>query len=86
MCTWRTPTTSSLWNRIQYSSAALDPTNVVAFGDAENDVDMFRLAGASVAMGQADEATKSAASFVSKPNFEAGVAYAIRRLLDRGAL
>jgi Cof subfamily protein (haloacid dehalogenase superfamily) len=65
---------------------ALDPTNVVAFGDAENDVDMFRLAGASVAMGQADEATKSAASFVSKPNFEAGVAYAIRRLLDRGAL
>lgn len=64
----------------------LDPANVVAFGDAENDIDMFQLAGASVAMGQADDATKSVASFVSKPNFEAGVAHGIQRLLERGEL
>ena len=64
----------------------LDPAAVVAFGDAENDVDMFRIAGASVAMGQADAATKSEATYVSKPNTEAGVAHAIHRLLDRGRL
>ena len=65
---------------------ALEPENVVAFGDAENDIDMFQLAGASVAMGQADDATKAAASFVSKPNFEGGVAHGITRLLERGTL
>ena len=65
---------------------AIEPASVVAFGDAENDIDMFRLAGGSVAMGQADEATKSVASFVSKPNYEAGVAHGIERLLARGEL
>ena len=64
----------------------LDPATVVAFGDAENDVDMFRLAGASVAMGQADAATRSAATYVSRPNTEAGVAHAIHRLLENGKL
>ncbi len=59
---------------------------VVAFGDAENDIDMFRLAGASVAMGQADAATKAAATFVSKAHAEGGVAFAIWRLLERGTL
>ena len=62
------------------------PREVVAFGDAENDVDMFRLAGASVAMGQADAATKAAATFVSKTNTEGGVAHAIWRLLERGRI
>ena len=64
----------------------LDPGSVVAFGDAENDVAMFRLAGASVAMGQADAATQSAATYVSRSNTEAGVAHAIHRLLERGEL
>ena len=57
---------------------------VVAFGDAENDIEMFVAAGASVAMGQADEATKRAATFVSSPNTEAGVARAVDRLLREG--
>lgn len=64
----------------------LESDSVVAFGDAENDVDMFRLAGASVAMGQADDATKSEATYVSKPNTESGVAHAICRLLERGEI
>jgi len=68
------------------SHLGLDPKEVVAFGDAENDVDMFRLAGASVAMGQANAATRAEATYVSKPNTEAGVAHAIYRLLHRGAL
>ncbi len=64
----------------------LDPDDVVAFGDAENDLAMFRLAGASVAMGQADAATRAAATYISKPNTEGGVGHAIFRLLERGTL
>ena len=60
----------------------IEPGQVVAFGDAENDLDMFAIAGASVAMGQADDATKAAATFVSTPNTEGGVAHAIWRLLE----
>ena len=54
---------------------------VVAFGDSGNDVEMFKVAGASVAMGQADDDLKSAATYVSAPNDQDGVAVAVERLL-----
>jgi Cof subfamily protein (haloacid dehalogenase superfamily) len=57
------------------------PGEVVAFGDAENDLAMFRMAGASVAMGQASEAVKQAATMVTAANVDDGVALAIERLL-----
>lgn len=57
---------------------------VVAFGDSENDLEMFRAAGASVAMGQADERTRAAATAVTGRNDEAGVAQAVERLLATG--
>jgi 5-amino-6-(5-phospho-D-ribitylamino)uracil phosphatase len=57
------------------------PAEVITFGDAENDVEMFRISGASVAMGQADERTKAAATVVTARNDEAGVARAVERLL-----
>lgn len=60
--------------------------DVVAFGDAENDVEMFRVAGASVAMGQADAAVKAAATAVTLRNDEAGVARAIEKLLATGSV
>jgi Cof subfamily protein (haloacid dehalogenase superfamily) len=66
--------------------AGIDPAQVIAFGDAENDVEMFKVAGASVAMGQADEYTKSHASTVTLTNEEAGVAHAINAYLDTGKL
>ncbi len=56
----------------------------VAFGDAENDLEMFHAAGAAVAMGQADDVTKQAATFITLPNTEAGVAHAIDHLLQHG--
>lgn len=62
------------------------PGEVVAFGDSENDIEMFRVAGASVAMGQANDELKAAATFVSAPNDEDGVAVAIERLLAEGDL
>ncbi len=62
----------------------ISPHEVVAFGDAENDIDMFRVAGASVAMGQAAEHVKAAATFVSARYDEGGVAVGIERLLRTG--
>ncbi|MCZ6502611.1 MAG: HAD family hydrolase [Gammaproteobacteria bacterium] len=64
----------------------IDPVDVVAFGDAENDISMFEIAGASVAMGQADERVKSAASMVTSANTEDGVALVIDSLLSTGDL
>jgi HAD superfamily hydrolase (TIGR01484 family) len=64
----------------------IDPGSVLAFGDAENDIEMFRVAGASVAMGQADQTVKSAATTVTDANTEDGVAKVIDRLLSTGTL
>ena len=64
----------------------IEPRDVVAFGDSGNDVEMFRVCGASVAMGQADDHIRSAATFVSARNDEDGVAVAIERLLAGGSL
>lgn len=64
----------------------LSPAEVVTFGDAENDIEMFRISGASVAMGQADERTRAAATWVTARNDEAGVARAVERLLEHGTL
>jgi Cof subfamily protein (haloacid dehalogenase superfamily) len=64
----------------------IEPRDVVAFGDSGNDVEMFRVCGASVAMGQAEDHIRNAATFVSARNDEDGVAVAIERLLTEGAL
>lgn len=48
--------------------------DVIAFGDAGNDIEMFRRAGRSVAMGQAADEVKAAATDVTAPHDEGGVA------------
>ena len=62
------------------------PSAAVAFGDAENDLALFAAAGASVAMGQASAEVKAAATYVSTPHDQGGVAHAIEILLQRGRL
>jgi Cof subfamily protein (haloacid dehalogenase superfamily) len=62
----------------------LTPAEVVAVGDADNDMEMFRVAGGSFAMGQASAAVKAAAKAVTGTNDEDGVAQAIERLLTDG--
>lgn len=57
------------------------PGQVLTFGDAGNDIEMFRVAGESVAMGQADEAVKSAADHVTLSNDADGVAVFIEEHL-----
>ena len=64
----------------------LEPNRVVAFGDSDNDLEMFKVAGASVAMGQAEAAVQAAATRVSTPHDDDGVANAIDALLATGNL
>lgn len=51
-----------------------------AFGDADNDIEMLQAAEIGVAMGNAIPETKAAADFVTKGNYESGVAYALHAL------
>jgi len=62
----------------------VDASEVVAIGDADNDMEMFRVAGGSFAMGQATERVKAAAKAVTGTNEDDGVAQAIERLLAEG--
>ncbi len=59
----------------------IDPSDVVAIGDSDNDIAMFEVAGASIAMGQASDEVKAAAGSVTASNDEDGVALAVERLL-----
>jgi hydroxymethylpyrimidine pyrophosphatase-like HAD family hydrolase len=49
------------------------PKQVLAFGDGENDIEMLRMAGYSVAMGNAMPATMAAARYTTTSNDEGGV-------------
>jgi Cof subfamily protein (haloacid dehalogenase superfamily) len=55
--------------------------DVVAMGDADNDLEMFAVAGASFAMGQADDHVKECATAITGTCAEDGVAQAIHRVL-----
>lgn len=50
-------------------------------GDAENDVNMLRLAGVGVCVGNATPPAKSAANFIAPSNVEDGAAVVMERLL-----
>ena len=61
--------------------AGVDPARTAVIGDMANDVAMFRIAGFSVAMGQAPDAVKAQADAVTGPNTEDGFAAAIEELV-----
>ena len=52
----------------------IDPTETVAFGDAQNDIPMLKAAGIGVAMGNAADPVKAAADQVTATNNEDGIA------------
>lgn len=66
----------------------VDPGACMAMGDGENDVEMLRLVGLGVAMGNAVEAASAAADAHTAPNDEDGVARAIEKyvLAPRGLM
>ncbi len=57
----------------------LDPTQAMALGDDTNDLDMLRLSGLGVAMGNAAPAVKAAADAVTGNNNESGFAAAVEK-------
>lgn len=57
----------------------IDPQNVMAIGDGENDLSMIEMAGVGVAMGNAYAGLKAAADYVTATNDEDGVALAVER-------
>ena len=52
--------------------------NLMAFGDSYNDITMLQAAGLGVAMGNAEEAVKAVADYVTDSNEADGVATALR--------
>jgi 5-amino-6-(5-phospho-D-ribitylamino)uracil phosphatase len=58
----------------------LEAHQVLAFGDAESDMDFLRMAGIGVAMGNANKNVQASANWVTKTADEAGVAFAIHQL------
>ncbi|MDU5510127.1 sugar-phosphatase [Enterococcus gilvus] len=57
----------------------LEPSEVMAIGDAENDLSMIEFAGTGVAMGNASETVKGAADYTVATNLEDGVKEAFER-------
>lgn len=56
----------------------IDPEQIMALGDAANDIEMLEFVGQSVAMGNASDDIKSLSKYVTLTNDQAGVAHAIR--------
>lgn len=57
------------------------PDHILAIGDADNDLSMFRAAGLAVAMGNAPPEVKAAAQVVAPSNDEGGVAWALHEFI-----
>jgi len=68
------------------ATLGLELSQVAAIGDGLNDLEMLREVGLGIAMGNAPEAVKSVAGWVTSTNNEAGVAQAVRRLFKDGLI
>ena len=56
----------------------IDRSEIMAFGDGDNDIEMLKYAGIGVAMGNASDAVKAAADYVTTPIDENGISNALR--------
>lgn len=63
------------------SKIDIDSSEVIAFGDAQNDISMLEWAGVGVAMGNATDAVKAIADEVTASNNEDGIALALDKFL-----
>ncbi|SKC87900.1 Cof-type HAD-IIB family hydrolase [Maledivibacter halophilus] len=59
----------------------IESKEIIAIGDGENDISMIEYAGMGVAMGNALENVKEKADFITLPQSENGVGYAIEKIL-----
>lgn len=63
-----------------FSALGIDPADIVAFGDAQNDRTMIEWAGCGVAMGNAVDEVKAVADYVTLSCDEDGIAAALEKL------
>lgn len=64
----------------------VQPEEVVAFGDGQNDAGMIRFAGLGCAVANAREEVRAQADLIAPSNREDGVAQVIMRLLEEGKI
>ena len=64
----------------------LKPTNVATIGDNLNDVDMFKIAGYSIALGNAPEEAKRSSNYACKAGYGKGFREGIAHLFKEGIL
>ena len=60
----------------------IQSSEIMAFGDSENDIEMLELAGISYAMENGDERVKQVADYLAPANTEAGVLQVIEQYLE----
>lgn len=63
----------------------LDPGVFVAVGDSVNDVELFEVAGTSVAVANCDDAARDAASAVTDGSYGASAVEALERVRGRSS-
>jgi Cof subfamily protein (haloacid dehalogenase superfamily) len=56
----------------------LEASEAIAFGDGDNDIDMLKMVGLGIAMGNGSEQLKAAANFITKKASEDGIEFALR--------
>lgn len=59
----------------------IDPSEMIAIGDGENDSTMIEIAGLGVAMGNGSDSLKEKADFITLSNKEDGVAHVINKFI-----
>ncbi|WP_322150290.1 HAD family hydrolase [Paratractidigestivibacter sp.] len=69
--------------RVLLASFDINESQVMAFGDAGNDIEMLRLAGVGVAMGNASDEVKAAADVIAEPCLEQGVLKVLEQVFGR---
>lgn len=66
--------------RETFAALGIDQSEIIAFGDAQNDRTMLEWAGIGVAMGNAVDEVKAVADYVTLSNNEDGIAAALEKL------
>jgi Cof subfamily protein (haloacid dehalogenase superfamily) len=67
--------------RVLLKEMGISAEDVLAIGDAENDIEMIQLAGVGVAVGNADAKTQASAKYVVASNDADGVGEAVERFV-----
>lgn len=81
LSTRRPVSTRPVRSRVLLPKLGIDASDVVSFGDGQNDKSMIEWAGTGVAMGNAVDEVKAVAQMVTANNNEDGIAVALDKLL-----